>query len=94
MRASRLVVVLSVALSLSLSLTVPAEDVPETALNESEALPHESTPLFSIVLQESAQPRQSAPVLGFPRDLDPMAQNAKILYREREQQSGPEKEAL
>jgi hypothetical protein len=32
------------------SLAVPAEDVPETAYDESEGLPYEGTPLFSIVL--------------------------------------------
>jgi hypothetical protein len=32
-----------------LSLGFPAEDIPETAYDESEALPYESTPLFSTV---------------------------------------------
>ena len=41
-------VVLFVASVLGLSLMVPAEDVPETAYDESEALLYESTPSFSF----------------------------------------------
>jgi hypothetical protein len=48
MTQSRSVVVLLVALVLSVSFAVPAEDVPETAYDESESLPCESTPVVSI----------------------------------------------
>ena len=41
--------VLLVLLVFGVSLAVPAEDVPETPYDESEALPYEGTPLFSIV---------------------------------------------
>lgn len=50
------------ALVLGLSFAVPVEDVPETLYDESETLPYESTPPFSIVQQESAL----APRLEFP----------------------------
>ena len=46
--------VLLVALVLSLSCAVPAEDRPETAYDESEALPYEGTPLFSIAVPLAA----------------------------------------
>jgi hypothetical protein len=48
MPQSRSVLVLLVALVLSVSFAVPAEDVPETAYDESESLPCESTPAVSI----------------------------------------------
>jgi len=37
-----------VLLVFGVSLAVPAEDVPETSYDESETLPYEGTPLFSI----------------------------------------------
>jgi len=43
-----------VLLVMSLSLTVPAEDLPETAYDESEALPYESTALISDVMPQAA----------------------------------------
>jgi hypothetical protein len=50
MRRSCFVLVLCVLLGFGVSLAVPAEDVPETAYDESEALAYEGTPLFSIVV--------------------------------------------
>jgi hypothetical protein len=47
-------IVFSVILTFGLSLAVPAEDVPETSFDESESLPYESTPLFSIVVVQVA----------------------------------------
>lgn len=49
MRRRRFVLVLFVLLAFGVSLVVPAEDVPETAYDESEALPYEGAPVFSIV---------------------------------------------
>ena len=43
-------VIFFVLLGFSVSLCVPAEDVLDTAYDESEVLPYEGTPLFSIVL--------------------------------------------
>jgi len=54
MRFLRSALVLLAAFALSLSFAVPIEDVPETSYNESEALPYEGTPPFSIMQQESA----------------------------------------
>ena len=48
MRKPRSALALLLLLGLGVSLTAPAEDVPETAYDESEALPYESIPVFSI----------------------------------------------
>lgn len=63
MRVLRSALVLLAAFALSLSFAVPVEDVPETSYDESEALPYESTPPFSLMQQESTL----APRLEFPR---------------------------
>lgn len=49
MKKPRSALVLLLLLGFSVSLAAPAEDVPETAYDESEALPYESTPIFSIL---------------------------------------------
>jgi|SRR5208283_1793218 len=41
-------------LGFGVSLVVPAEDVPETPYDESEALPYEGTPLFSLVAPQAS----------------------------------------
>jgi len=84
MRTLWSVLVLCVLLGFSVSLAVPAEDVLETAYDESEGLPYEGTPLFSIVVPlvaarttqavpSSLHPRLGAPSLFTPacvRDTD------------------------
>jgi hypothetical protein len=50
MRRSSSILILCVLLGFGVSLAVPAEDVPETAYDESEGLPYEGTPLFSVVV--------------------------------------------
>jgi hypothetical protein len=61
-----------ILLAFGVSLAVPAEDVPETAYDESEALPYEGTPLFSIVVPlvaartTQAVPSSLLPELGTP----------------------------
>jgi hypothetical protein len=68
MRRPCFVLVLFVLLGFGLSLAVPAEDVPETAYDESEALPYEGTPLFSTVVPQAstritkAEPSCDAPL--------------------------------
>jgi hypothetical protein len=62
----RSAVVIIVALALSMSFAVPAENVPETAYDESEPLPYEMTSLFSIRQQESARVPHLALRLEFP----------------------------
>ena len=77
MRTSRCLLVLLVALAFGLSFAIPAEDMPETAYDESEALPYEATPLFSIVLQESAR-TQSVLTSASPLHFSPLLRRAEI----------------
>jgi hypothetical protein len=53
-KRSRSAFILLVLLVFCFSLTVPAEDLPETGYDESEAFPYESTPLFSNVISQAA----------------------------------------
>jgi hypothetical protein len=50
MRRRSSILIFCVLLGFGVSLAVPAEDVPETVYDESEALPYESTPVFSTVV--------------------------------------------
>jgi hypothetical protein len=50
MRRPGSILIIFVLLAFGMSLAVPAEDVPETAYDESEGLPYEGAPLFSIVV--------------------------------------------
>ena len=62
MKVLRCAFVLLATFALSVSFGVPAEDVPETAYDESEALPYEGAPLFSIaVLPLSTRTTQTVP---------------------------------
>lgn len=56
-------IVFLIILTLSLSLGIAAEDVPETGYDESGTLPYRGVPLFSIVRPMSA--RTSQEVLSF-----------------------------
>ena len=67
----RCILVVLAVFALSLSFAVPEEDVPETPYDESEALPYESTPLFSIMLQESARAPQWVVTRAFPLQFHP-----------------------
>lgn len=53
MRKPRSAVLFFVLLVFGLSLAVPAEDVPETAYDESGASPYLSTPLFSNLISQA-----------------------------------------
>ena len=53
-RKSRSAFILLVLLVFCFSLAVPAEDLPETAYDESETFPFEGTPLFSNVIFQAA----------------------------------------
>jgi len=72
MRRPCSILVLFVLLTFGVSLAVPAEDVPETAYDESEALPYEGTPVFSSVVPlgaartTQAVPSSLHPGLGAP----------------------------
>jgi hypothetical protein len=52
MKESRSALVVLLLLSFGVSLPVSTEDVPETPYDESETLPCESTPVFSIAMLE------------------------------------------
>src|SRR5579871_2479369 len=54
MRKPCSILLLCVLVGFGLSVIVPAEDVPETAYDESEALPYVSTPLVSIAAPKPA----------------------------------------
>jgi len=78
MSRSRSVLVLFLVLVFGLSFTVPAEDIPETPYDESETLPCESTPVFSRVVQDSAQALHSVLTLAFPLHFNPTARRNEI----------------
>ena len=48
MTRARSVLVLLIALVMGVFFAIPAEDLPETAYDESESLPYEGTPVVSI----------------------------------------------
>jgi len=85
----RSVLVLSLVLVLGLSFAVPAEDIPETAYDESETLPYESAPLFSLV-QESVRAPESVLTRAFPLAFRPTARGDKTLA----EQSGRKPHAI
>jgi hypothetical protein len=54
MRKPCFILIIFVLLAFGGSLAVPAEDVPETAYDESETLPYNGTPLFSIAAPQTS----------------------------------------
>ena len=75
MRSARSAIVFLVILTMGLSLSVLPEDVAETAFDESDTQPYESTALFSIIVRLAAartaadgltgvSPLRFAPVTG------------------------------
>ena len=64
MRKSRSVLTLIVLLVFGFSLAVPAEDVPETAYDESETLLYLGVSPFSIVVPSSASPKTTQRLLS------------------------------
>ena len=66
MRKPRPALVLLLLLGFGVSLAVPVEDVPETAYDESEGLPYEGTPLFSIVAQKASDRTTKAELRSGP----------------------------
>jgi hypothetical protein len=78
----RCILVVMAALALSLSFAVPVEDDPETPYDESEALPYESNPVFSIMLEESARAVQLLTTFAFPLHFHPTAKRNEILAKQ------------
>jgi hypothetical protein len=74
----RCILVVLATLTLCLSFAVPVEDDPETPYDESEALPYESNPVFSIMLEESARGVPLVPTFAFPLHFHPVARRAEI----------------
>jgi hypothetical protein len=71
MRRPCSILILCVLLGFGVSLAVQAEDVPETAFDESEGLPYEDTPLFSIVgSQASARLAKAKAELSCEQDIE------------------------
>jgi len=54
MKKPHFILVLFLLLAFGVSLAVPAEDVPETPYDESEALLYEGTPLFSLAAPQAS----------------------------------------
>jgi len=78
MRKQRFFLIFLVVLGFGVSLAVPAEDDPETSYDESEALPYEGTPLFSITLpQASARIARDESGCGSPFRFKPSAERRK-----------------
>jgi len=73
------ILVVLAALVLSWSFAVPVEDDPETPYDESEALPYESTPLFSVMLQDSARELQSVLISTLLPRVNPTARRDEVL---------------
>ena len=68
MRRPCLGLIFFVLLGFGVSLAVPAEDVTETAFDDSEELPYEGTPLFSVVVPlAAARTTQAVPSSLHPR---------------------------
>jgi len=65
MRKPRSILVLLLLLAFGVSLAVPPDDMPETTYDESETLPYEGTPQFSMVaLQAPARMGRTEPRCG------------------------------
>jgi hypothetical protein len=84
MRVVRFALVLLAAFTLSSSFVIPADDVLETPYDESEALPYETTPSFSIIQQESALALRLEFPLQFHRDA-----KRKMLAEQSERDAHP-----
>jgi hypothetical protein len=93
MRRASSILVLFVLLAFGASLAVPAEDVPETAYDESESLPYEMTPpLSGDLAQESAPTFQVVPIA--PSDLFSTPRQALVRAGCRELAAHPISDSL
>ena len=60
MKKPRIILILFVLIGLFVSPVFPAEDIPETAYDESETLPYETTPLYSLIVPQGLARAASA----------------------------------
>ena len=93
MRKPRSVVVILLLLVFGVSVVLPAEDVPETPYDESEALPYEMPPpLSGDLAQESAPTFQVVPIV--PSDLFSTPKQASSQAGRRELAAHPRSNSL
>ena len=93
MRVLRFALVLFATFALSVSFAAPAEDLPETAYDESESLPYEMTPpLSGDLVQESAPTLQVVPIA--PGDLFSTPRQALVRAGCRELAAHPISDSL
>jgi hypothetical protein len=83
MRKPRFALVLLLFLVLGVSLSVPAEDVPETSYDESETLPCEGTPVFSIEAPEAVAGMPVVPECVSSLGLDTVARRCESYWKHR-----------
>jgi hypothetical protein len=90
MRRPRSAIVFLMILTIGLSLAVLPEDVAETAFDESEALPYESTASFSsYVWQRSARTSQSVLESGFLFHLGSLTRGTELRLGQSERSGHP-----
>jgi hypothetical protein len=94
MRKPRSALVLLVLLGLGVSVGVPAEDMPETAYDESETLPFEGTPPFSIVVPEAVAARPTLPTRVSSRCFDLTTRRCESHWKNRAKTVRPSLDAL
>lgn len=94
MRKRRSAFVFLVLLDLGVSADVPSENMPETAYDESETLPCESTPLFSIVGPQAVAARPTLPPSVLSHCLDLTARCCESYRKNRAKKLRPSLDAL
>lgn len=73
MKKPRSIFVALLLLGFGVSLAVPTEDVPETAYDESEALPYECTSQYSTIIPSAAVRKTPSPLNPFHSDLQALS---------------------
>lgn len=76
MRKFYTVLLLCVLLGFGMSVVISAEDVPDTAYDESESLLYEGVPVFSVALHQSARSPQLGRIV--PIDSCPAGRNDEV----------------
>lgn len=88
-------IIFLVSLTVGLSPAVPIEDLSETAFDESETLPYESTPLFSsVALQARARTPQPMLKPGSPFHLGSLTRRCERRAEHRAWSAHPISDSL